>query len=275
MIAIGQGAVRANVGQRDLRKVLVPLPPKHEQQAIAKTLQDVDELIASLEALLAKKRVITQGAMEELLTGQRRLPGFEGEWTQTKLHGVGHFSKGSGVRKDEAASGELPCVRYGELYTHHHDIIRSFSSHISAEVAKTAYPLRRGDVLFAGSGETKEEIGKCAALIDDVEAYAGGDIIVLRPFDAEPTFLGYILNMPIVQRQKASKGQGDAVVHISATALADIDIRMPRPAEQIAIAAILSEMDAEITAVENKLTKTRALKQGMMQVLLTGEVRLV
>ena len=101
------------------------------------------------------------------------------DWDVMSLSEIGRFSKGSGVTRDQSHSGDIPCVRYGELYTTHDNYIRSFSSFISAEVAKTATKLSKGDILFAGSGETKEEIGKAVAFVGDEEAYAGGDIIIL------------------------------------------------------------------------------------------------
>lgn len=128
--------------------------------------------------------------------------------------------------------------------------------------------------MFAGSGETKAEIGKCAAFIDDFEAYAGGDIVILRPDNMISLFLGYYLNTMPINRQKASKGQGDAVVHIGATALGNIDIVIPSLSEQTEIAAVLSDMDEEINALEDRLEKARQIKQGMMQELLTGRIRL-
>ena len=213
--------------------------------------------------------------MQELLTGKKRLPGFSGEWEVKRLGGLGVFLKGSGVRKDEAQSGDIPCIRYGEIYTQHDYVVTEFHSHISQHVASTAVRLEPGDILFAGSGETKEEIGKCVAFVDDIETYAGGDIVILRPDRAHSTFLGYYLNTGEIARQKASKGQGDAVVHISSAALADIEIKVPEPDEQTAIATILSDMDAEIAALEAKLAKDRQVKQGMMHNLLTGRIRLV
>ena len=273
-IAIGTTSVAAIYG-RDLVKVRVPLPTKAEQEAIAEALSDADALIESLEQLITKKRQIKQGTMQELLTGKKRLPGFSGEWEETTLGALGSFSKGSGVRKHEANGGDLACIRYGEIYTRHNDYVKAYHSHISPTVAATAQRLRTGDLLFAGSGETREEIGKCVAFWDEIEAYAGGDIVILRPADVDPLFMGFYLNTPSINDQKASKGQGDAVVHISAHALADIEIRIPKPAEQTAIAAILSDMDAEIAALETKLAKARQIKQGMMQELLTGKTRLV
>jgi type I restriction enzyme S subunit len=236
----------------------------------------VDALLEGLTRLIAKKRDLKQAAMQQLLTGQTRLPGFTGEWDARKLGSLGRFVKGSGVRKDEASSGSLPCIRYGEIYTVHNDVIREFRSFISREVAGHALALQSGDLLFAGSGETKEEIGKCVAFVDSVEAYAGGDIVVLRPTSSvDSTFMGFLLNAPGIAKQKASKGQGDAVVHISASSLADIETQLPELDEQQAIAEVLSEMDTELTALEARREKSVALKQAMMQELLTGRTRLV
>lgn len=274
VVATGNGQPNLNTELIGLLKI--PLPPTiAEQQAIAEALSDTDALIESLEQLITKKRQIKQGAMQELLTGKRRLQGFSGELDVKQLGDIGTFLKGRGVRKDEASSGDLPCVRYGELYTHHDNYIRCFNSRISAAVASDATKLLPGDLLFAGSGETKEEIGKCVAFVQDCEAYAGGDIVILRAPNTNSIFMGYYCNTPSINKQKASKGQGDAVVHISAAALASIEIKIPPMTEQTAIATILSDMDAEITALEQKLSKARQIKQGMMQELLTGRIRLV
>jgi type I restriction enzyme S subunit len=153
--------------------------------------------------------------------------------------------------------------------------VRQFYSWISPEVAATATRLKRGDILFAGSGETKEEIGKCVAFIDDFEAYAGGDIVILRPTGADPLFLGYYLNAPSINQQKASRGQGDAVVHISGAALADIKGTFPEPVEQSAIAAVLRDLDSEVAANEAQHVKLSAIRQGMAYELLAGRTRLV
>lgn len=273
-VASGNG--QPNLNTELIGNFKLPLPPtKTEQEAIAGALSDADGLIESLERLIAKKQKIKHGTMQELLTSKRRLPGFSGKWETKRLGDCGSFLKGSGVSKAQTLSGELACVRYGELYTRHNDYIKDYYSWISKDVAQTATRLVRGDILFAGSGETKEEIGKCAAFLDEREAYAGGDIVILRTRDADPLYLGSYLNTGPVARQKASRGQGDAVVHISAAALAAIEVTIPKLTEQTAIAEILSDMDAELAALEAKLTKARQVKQGMMQELLTGRTRLV
>jgi type I restriction enzyme S subunit len=190
------------------------------------------------------------------------------DWEVKELSTVGNFSKGNGIRKDEALTGDLPSVRYGEIYTRHNNIIKQFHSFISYEVAQTAKRIKCGDILFAGSGETKEEIGKSVAFLNEFEAYAGGDIIILNPFNISTHFLGYLLNCPFIQKQKATRGQGDAVVHISATQLGKVLIPIPTKAEQTAIANALSDADAYIQSLEKLIEKKRNIKQGAMQQLL-------
>jgi type I restriction enzyme, S subunit len=270
------GATINQITNANLNSFKIPLPSNTEERdSIAAALSDVDALLTKLDQLIAKKRDLKQATTQQLLTGQTRLPGFSGEWEVKRLGDLGSFIKGAGVRKDEARSGSIPCIRYGEIYTYHNDCVISFNSWISKKVAETATPLKYGDLLFAGSGETKEEIGKCVAFTQDCEAYAGGDIVILRTTSINPRFMGYLCNTPSVNFQKASKGQGDAVVHISAAALADITVNFPEVNEQTAIATVLSDMDSEIAALESRRDKTRALKQGMMQELLTGRIRLV
>jgi type I restriction enzyme S subunit len=275
IIPMGQGAVRANIGQRNLSRVLAPVPPLVEQRAISEALSDVDGLLGGLDRLIAKKRDLKQAAMQQLLTGQTRLPGFNGEWEVKRLGEVGIFFKGSGIRKDEVRADGLPCVRYGEIYTYHNDHIRAFNSFITRQTAKQSKRLAKGDLLFAGSGETAEEIGKCVAYLWDDEAYAGGDIVIFSPSGQSSAYLGYLMNHSTIAVQKARFGQGDAVVHISARNLARLELHLPGLLEQTAIAEALMDMDAELMALEQRREKTRALKQAMMQELLTGKTRLL
>lgn len=266
---LNSGTAQPKLNKQTCSRIPVTLPPtKAEQEAIAEALSDADALIESLEQLIAKKRHLKQGAMQELFRPKKG-------WAEAQLGTLGVFLKGSGVRKDESTSGDLRCVRYGEIYTKHNDYIKAFHSWISPKAAAGAKRLKRGDLLFAGSGETKEEIGKCVAFLDEIEAYAGGDIVILRPEKSCPMFLGYYLNTAPINRQKASRGQGDAIVHISSAGISGIDVIIPSLDEQTAIASILSDMDAEIAALEAKLAKARQIKQGMMHNLLTGKIRLI
>ena len=319
IIAMGCGAGQPNVSQEIVKKINIPLPPTiEEQQRIANALSDVDTLIANLEKLIAKKKNIKQGAMQQLLTGKKRLPGFgldertgsrptderrkachfersakreveessgykmtelgiiPSDWEVKKLKEIGVFSKGAGISRDESNSGNIPAVRYGEIYTKHNDYIKEFYSHISQDVAEKSVKMQRGDLLFSASGETKEDIGKTIAFVDDFDAYAGGDIIIFTPTETiDSIYMGYLLNFPSIAKQKAMKAQGDAVVHITTDSLKKLIICLPSYQEQTAIANVLSDMDTEISALETKLAKYRTLKTGMMQQLLTGKIRLV
>ena len=268
------GAMKNLVGMDVFRTITVVLPPLSEQRAIAEVLSGVDGLINALEALIAKKQAIKQATMQQLLTGKTRLPGFSEVWETKQLRELGPFAKGRGIKRDDVSYEGLPCIRYGELYTRYQDYILKVASRIPPSVAATALPIKTGDLLFAGSGETAEEIGRCAAYLGKEKAYAGGDIIVLTLSGQNSIYLGHLMNHPIVAEQKARMGQGDAIVHISANNLAQVKIELPPIAEQNAIASVLSDMDAEIVSLEQHRDKTRAIKQGMMQQLLTGRVRL-
>lgn len=272
-IAVGQTMPSLNT--KLLLGFSVCLPQLLNQQRIAEALSDMDGLIASLEKLIAKKKAIKQGAMQDLLTGMRRLPGFSGEWKKLFLSEIGHFVKGTGISRAEANSGKLPAVRYGELYTKHDNYVKEYHSHVSFDVAQSAVPVTYGAILFAASGETKEDIGKCAAIIDDHIVYAGGDILIFMPDKPmHPVFFGTLLNTPEVCKQKAQWGQGDAIVHIHSDSLSRIRVAMPDYEEQVAIADILLSSDREIDLLEAKAAKARQIKHGMMQQLLTGKIRL-
>lgn len=215
--------------------------------------------------------------MEEIKQGYKQtdIGVIPEDWEVKPIGKLGLFSKGNGISRAESNTGIIPCVRYGEIYTTHDNYIKKFYSFISREVANRAKKLKVGDVLFTASGETKEDIGKNVAFIDDIEAYAGGDIIILSPKNADSLFLGYLFNAPYVVTQKANKGQGDAVVHITKDSLRDIVIAIPESiSEQTAIATALSDTDALIAALDKKIAKKQQIKQGAMQQLLTGKKRL-
>jgi type I restriction enzyme S subunit len=199
---------------------------------------------------------------------------FSGEWETKRLEEIGTFSKGRGIKRDDLTDEGIPCVRYGELYTRYQDYILKAASRIPPDTAATALPIQKGDLLFAGSGETAEEIGRCAAYLGEEQAYAGGDVIVLTPSGQNPIYLGHLMNSPMVSEQKARLGQGDAVVHIYINNLAQVQIELPSIREQNAIAEALSDVDGLLNALEALIAKKRAIKQATMQQLLTGKTRL-
>lgn len=194
-------------------------------------------------------------------------------WSVKKLGELGCFSKGSGITKNDLISEGIPCVRYAELYTKYNFVIPKCVSFISEDTAKTAKQVQLGDILFAGSGETKEEIGKCAAYVNKTPAYAGGDNIIFRPHQDNSIFLSYFLNT--IGRCYLNRfGQGDSIVHIHAENLKKICILLPPLSEQEKIAEILSCWDDGIEKLSALIEKKKIQKKALMQQLLTGKTRL-
>ena len=196
------------------------------------------------------------------------------DWQEVRLGDLGTFSKGAGIKKDQVLSEGFPCIRYGQIYTDHDSWVKKINTFVSKEVAHLSRQLQKGEILFAGSGETKAEIGKCVAFIGDGHTVAGGDIVILTPARDDSKFLGYALNAPYVAAQKMSRAQGDAVVHISASSLSSVILLLPPLKEQMAIAEALSDVDALIDSLEELLIKKQKIKTGVMQELLTGHTRL-
>lgn len=250
------------------------LPPVGDQTCIAEILSTWDRSIETVEALIANAREQKAALMQVLLTGNRRLPGFNRPWRQVTLSELGAFRKGKGISRAEVRPSGLPCVRYGEIYTLHHDLIQEFGSYIDAASASLSEPIERGDILFACSGETAEEIGKCVTFEGPERAYAGGDIVVFTPRGECSVFLAYLLNSPKVAVQKAQMGQGNAVVHISAANLGKLRFAIPNRDEQDAIAQHLLTTDALVRTQTAKLAALRKEKSALMQQLLTGKRRI-
>lgn len=192
------------------------------------------------------------------------------EWTLTELRDIGTFHKGrGGAKRDDKPEG-VPVVRYGELYTHHHNVIRNFHSFVPKERAEDYTPLRRGDLLFAGAGETAEEIGKSAVFLGPEPAHGSGDMIIFRPDGrVDPLFLGYASNGRIANAFKRSVGQGSSILHIYARDLEALKLPLPPVPEQQKIAAILTSVDDAIAATRKAIEQTKRVKKGLLQVLLT------
>ncbi len=196
-------------------------------------------------------------------------------WKRYSTAEIGTFAKGSGISREQSDSGNLPAVRYGELYTTHNYYIREFASHISSDVALQAHKIGYGDLLFTCSGETKEEIGKCVAVVTNTEAYAGGDLIIITPTcKMHPLFMGYALNTPQVIHQRAQLAQGDSIVHISTESIKSLEFDAPEYPEQCRIAEVLSDIDEFIINLEKLIDKKMDMRKGAMQELMTGKRRL-
>jgi type I restriction enzyme S subunit len=235
-----------------LSQIAFALPPLPEQEAIAEALSDADALIESLEQLITKKRHLKQGAMQELLTGKRRLPGLSGEWEVKRLGDVCRITTGRKDVNEGNPLGQYPfftCAR-----------INTFSDSFSFEGEA---------ILIAGNGD----VGNLSYCNGKFEAYQR--TYVLQSFTANVNYLWQQLTAYLADSLGIGK-IGSSIPYIKMGNLVGFEFRSPIDVpEQTAIATILSDMDSEIVALDAKLAKTRALKQGMMQELLTGKTRLV
>ena len=267
------GAMKNLVGMDVFRTTPVVLPPLPEQRAIAETLSDVDELLGSLEKLIAKKRAIKQAAMQQLLTGKTRLPGFSGAWETTRLGEIATFFKGSGLSKaDLSLDGRRRCIHYGELFTVYDERVTTVIHGTDRE--GMFFHSVRNDVLMPTSDVTPNGLATASCiLVSDI--LIGGDVLVIRVPESvlKGEFLAYAIK--VNRDQVMQLVSGTTVFHLYGRDMANFSFAVPRVEEQSAIAAVLSDMDADIAALERRRDKTRAIKQGMMQELLTGRVRLV
>ncbi|MBE0392159.1 restriction endonuclease subunit S [Flavobacterium sp. PL002] len=195
------------------------------------------------------------------------------DWQIKTLDQIGSFSKGKGITKAEIVETGKPCIRYGQIYSEYNYFVEEFKSFINDESASNSERIYKNDLLFAGSGETLEDIGKCVAYIKDEEAYAGGDIIILRPNSQDAHYLGYLLNSDEVKRQTFKLGQGHSVVHLYSSSLKNLKVTIPPLPEQQKIATILSTWDKAIALQQQLIANKKENKKAVMKKLLTGEVR--
>jgi type I restriction enzyme S subunit len=195
-------------------------------------------------------------------------------WRKVKLASLGTFSKGASVSKDQLSDSGLNAVRYGEIYTKHHFRIDKIYSFIPKEVAEQSVQIQYGDLVFAGSGETIDEIGKSAVYLLNEEAYAGGDTIILRPKTANSIYLSYHLNSSLGRKRLRELGQGQSVVHIYKSDIEDIELQIPDKPEQDRIVNVLVTWDRAIEKLEHAIKIKNAIKKGLMQELITGQKRI-
>jgi type I restriction enzyme S subunit len=266
------------INREELAEYVVALPPRHEQRAIAAALSDVDALIGALDQLIAKKRDLKQAAMQQLLTGQQRLPGFRGEWEMVSLGELFSFKNGLNKAKEFFGEG-TPIVNYMDVYRRAGLTGGYLQGRVSvSRQEQKTFDVKKGDVFFTRTSETVEEIGIAAVMLDDpAETVFSGFLLRARPRDESlcDSFKKYCFASRVVRNQITSRSSYTTRALTNGRLLCVVVLRRPPKAEQAAIAAVLSDMDAEIAALEARRDKTRALKQGMMQELLTGRTRLL
>ncbi len=271
----------------------IPFPPLPEQRAIATALSDVDALISGLDQLIAKKRDLKQAAMQQLLTGQKRLPGFQiksgykktevglipEDWDVSSLIKISIDGISNGVFNDPKKVG------YGYRLINVLNLYYGFSietanlSRVELSLANFARnKVKKGDLFFTRSSITPEGIGFCNFCDEESDDITfDGHIMKISPNPKVtfPPFLRLFCISKISRRYLICNAKQTTMTTIGQREIAKLPILLPSLLEQTAIATVLSDMDTELTALEQRRDKTRALKQGMMQELLTGKTRLL
>ena len=196
-------------------------------------------------------------------------------WNTKKLYELGTFDKGAGISKEDILPQGLPCIRYAEIYTKYDFQAKEFSSYISAETAKTSKPITQGTLLFAGSGETAEDIGKSVAYMGNSIAYASGDTILFKFHNSKENVLFYSYYLNTIGRKQLNKlGAGQSIVHIYPKELAKVEVPCPSAAEQRKIVEVLETWDNAIGLTKRLIEQKELQKKHLMQQLLTGRTRL-
>jgi type I restriction enzyme S subunit len=265
-------ANQASITLKDLFEFSIPLADQDsEQRAIATALSDVDALLAKLDTLVAKKRDLKVAAMQQLLTGQTRLPGFSGAWKVKRLGDVAAMGSGGTPPSSVSAyyGGDYPWVSISDM-TKGGKVIMTTDKYLTADglANSAAQMFPTGTILYA----MYASLGECS--IAGVPVCTSQAILGIRPQELlNANFLYYYLTS--LKTTVKSMGQQGTQANLNKGMVMAFQLGLPPIREQAAIAAVLSDMDAELTALEARRDKTRALKQGMMQELLTGRIRLV
>jgi type I restriction enzyme S subunit len=289
-----KSGVQPSLNLADIEKFILPLPPLPEQTAIATALSDADALIESLEQLIAKKSAIKQGAMQELLTGKRRLPG---------------FGNGKGYKQTEVGTipEDWPILNFREivsLYIDYRgrtpkklgmdwgngDILALSANNVQmGKIDPSKEPTYGSEELYRKwmlHGECKPNdvlltmeapLGNIARIPDTRKYILSQRVLLIRPQNwIDSRFLSFFMMGRFFQNQLQFNSSGTTAKGIQRRKLDLISIYLPiETAEQTAIFTVLSDMDSEIESLETKLNKTRQIKQGMMSELLTGRIRLI
>lgn len=278
LISMMTGIKVLSLSRGNFQKTYVCVPKKDEQERIVAAFDDADALIGNMEKRIAKRKLIKQGMMQQLLTGAVRLPGFTGEWKEKSLAKIGKTYGGiSGKNAGDFGHGSGRYVTF--LNVLNNTVIDpSFFENVDIEPNEKQHRVLKGDLLFNTSSETPEEVGFCSLVDGDykdlfLNSFCFGYRLNDQSLDG--LFLAYWFRGKKGRAVMTLMAQGCTRYNLSKARFNAISIKVPPTlAEQQAIAAVLTDMDSEIAVLEKMVEKYRRLKNGMMSELLTGKVRL-
>lgn len=259
------GGGKGNLNTGDLKRYRIALGSLNEQRAIVSALSDVDALLAKIDKLIVKKRDLKQATMQQLLIGQTRLPGFSGEWKVKRLGEICHLEMGrTPSRANQSYWGQG--YKWLSIADLKGKVIQESNEEITEFAAKEMRIIPKGTLLMS----FKLSIGRLAFAGCDL--FTNEAICSFNDLEANANYLYYALGRIdfSLYGKQAVKGYT-----LNKSSLRTVELSLPSTDEQTAIATVLSDMDAELAALEARRDKARALKQGMMQELLTGKIRLI
>ena len=282
LLKLQTGSTFPSIDSRVIKGSSLLVPSLREQEQIGEALFDADDLIASLERLIAKKQAIKQGMMQQLLTGRTRLPGFTGKWADIRLGDHVSYVKTVALSRAQLdTKSPLKYLHYGDIHTRSSVILDSASEEMpraSAKLAARAGLLQCGDLVFADASEDLAGVGKSVEIVStpNTGVVPGLHTIAAR-FDKSVLadgFKAYLQFIPSFRDQLLRLAAGTKVLATTRSYISSITLILPGVAEQKAIAEALHDSEREIEALRVRLSKAQRMKTGMMQQLLTGRTRL-
>lgn len=271
-LSFDDGVKQTNLRKDEVLNCLVPMPNISEQRKIGIALSDVDGLIASLEALIEKKRALKTATMQQLLTGKKRLGGFGGEWIKSKFADLGDFDpENLGTSTD--ADYEFNYVSLEDVSTGN---LKGYSrSTFGSAPSRARRKLRANDVIISTVRPNLQSHYHFLETTNDWICSTGFCVFRVNEKMASANFVFQKLFSEEITMQIDGLIAGSNYPAINSADVSKLNIWIPEVEEQIAIAEVLNDLDCELTSLSDKLDKTKDLKQGMMQELLTGKTRLV
>lgn len=276
----------------DMKSIMLPIPPKDEQEKIASYL---DEKIAKIDASISgkekfiellkeQKQIIINDAVTKGLnknakfknSGVEWLGQIPSNWEVVRLGSLGIFSKGNGISRNELVADGIPAILYGDIYTKYNYQAIEIKNFISTETSLKAVKISENDILLTGSGETKEDIGKCV-VFKGKEAFAGGDIIIFKQDKNNSTFLAYSLNSSYSIMQKTIMAKGEIIVHIYSSMLKELLLPLPPKDEQEKIVEYIEnkiyKIDKLVNLEQECIKSLKEYKASLIDSVVTGKVK--
>lgn len=252
-------------------------PPLPEQQKIAEILSTQDKLIELQERKINQLKTLKKGYLQKMFPKkgskypELRFKGFTDAWEQRELRTAATFSKGSGYSKNDLKENGTPIILYGRLYTKYETVISEVDTFVDVQ-PNSVYSTGH-EVIVPASGETAEDISR-ASFVAKSGILLGGDLNIIVPDDyINPIFLALTISNGNQQKELSKRAQGKSVVHIHNSDLENVVLLYPKYEEQEKIGEYFSKLDTLITLHQRKLDEEKQKKKALMQLLLTGKVR--